>query len=234
MSEDTGFPKERWLREFRLNGFVILRSFLPRGFVVELAEQMGPILRGEYDRALRGESQAQRGPHRLSLDVGRYAELLGGPLADDRFRRNPIVEELVEAILGPRDRWGYGWTRVEAAWKGSEYMGWHSDQVYDETPDPDAPNRTVRVTFNVPITEFTWANGATQYLPGSHAHPRRFLDGGMLDVAHLWPAQPTLALGDCILRDGNGLHRGAPNLTDSMRAMLDQTYRTAKAAKQGS
>jgi hypothetical protein len=32
-----------------------------------------------------------------------------------------------------------------------------------------------------------------------------------------------------MLRDGNTLHRGAPNLTDTPRAMLDQTYRTAKA-----
>jgi len=32
-----------------------------------------------------------------------------------------------------------------------------------------------------------------------------------------------------MLRDGNTLHRGAPNLTETPRAMLDQTYRVAKA-----
>jgi hypothetical protein len=32
-----------------------------------------------------------------------------------------------------------------------------------------------------------------------------------------------------VLRDGNTLHRGAPNLVDTPRAMLDQTYRAAKA-----
>jgi len=36
--------------------------------------------------------------------------------------------------------------------------------------------------------------------------------------------------GDVILRDGNTLHRGVPNWTDVPRAMLDQTYRTAKAS----
>jgi hypothetical protein len=31
--------------------------------------------------------------------------------------------------------------------------------------------------------------------------------------------------GDALLRDGNGLHRGTPNLTDEPRPMLDQTYK---------
>lgn len=221
--------KALWLKEFRLNGFVILRSFLPADYVETLAAQMNPILQGEYERAQRGESNALRGPHRLSFDVGRYAELLGGALADPRYRRNPEIEEMVESILGSRGSWGYGWSRVEAAWKGSDYMGWHSDQVFDETPEPASPNRTVRVTFNIPITEFTWANGATEYVPGSHVQPRSFLNDGFLDVANLYSVQPHLRLGDCVLRDGNGLHRGAPNLTPNVRAMLDQTYRTSKA-----
>lgn len=221
--------KRLWVKELRLNGFVVLRGFLPVEFVEALAGQMEPILRGEYERAQRGESNALRGPNRLSFDVKQYAVLLRGPLADPRYRSNPDVEELVEEVLGPRAGWGYGWSRVEASWKGSEYMAWHSDQVLDETPDPAAPNRTVRVAFNIPITPFTWANGATEYVPGSHLQPWEFLNDSFLDVPNVYAAKPQLALGDCILRDGNCLHRGAPNLTESVRAMLDQTYRVAKA-----
>ena len=223
--------KSIWLKEFRLNGFVVLRGFLPVDFVEALGKQMEPILRGEYDRVQRGDTKALRGPNRLTFDVAEYAKLLDGPLADPRYRRNADIDELVEGILGPRTGWGYGWSRVEAAWKGSTHMGWHSDQVFDETPDPEAPNRTVRVTFNIPITPFTWANGATEYIPGSHLQARSFLTDGFMDVPNVYGVQPQLALGDCILRDGNTLHRGAPNLTESVRAMLDQTFRVAKAGQ---
>jgi len=221
--------KDRWLREFRLNGFVILRGFLPPDYVASLWEQLLPILHGEKEKGDRGDSANKRGANRYSFDVGVYARLLGGPLADARYLANPVIEELVESILGPKTAWGRGWSRIECAWKGSEYMGWHSDQVHDETADPTAPNRTVRVTYNIPVVDFTWANGATEFIPGTHVQPRAVLEDALIDIPNVYAVQPQLRRGDAILRDGNTLHRGAPNLTDLPRAMLDQTYRTAKA-----
>ena len=223
--------KDRWLREFRLNGFVVLRAFLPVDYVEALWEQMLPLLHGEKAKGDQGDTPNRRGPNRYSFDVGAYSQILGGPLADARYLSHPVIEELVEDILGPRSAWGRGWTRVECAFKGSEYMGWHSDQVFDETADPALPNRTVRVTYNIPLVDFTWANGATEFIPGSHVQPRAFLAHAFLDIPNLYSVQPQLRRGDAILRDGNGLHRGAPNLTDVPRAMLDQTYRTAKATR---
>jgi hypothetical protein len=221
--------KDRWLREFRLNGFVILRAFLPAEFVESLWNQVLPILRGEKDKGDRGESPNKRGVNRYSFDVSVYARLLGGPLADPLYLSHPVIEELVEGILGPRTTWGRGWSRIECAWKGSEYMGWHSDQVLDETPDPHAPNRTVRVTYNIPLIDFTAANGATELIPGTHLQPRAVLEDSLLDIPNVYCVRPDLRRGDAILRDGNTMHRGAPNLTETPRAMLDQTYRTAKA-----
>jgi hypothetical protein len=221
--------KDLWLREFRLNGFVILRGFLPVPFVEELWEQMLPILRGEKEKGDRGDSPNKRGSFRYSFDVGVYAKLLGGALGDPRYLAHPDVEELVEAVLGPRNAWGRGWSRVECAWKGSEYMGWHSDQVLDETPDPKATNRTVRVTYNIPLVDFTWANGATEFVPGSHLQPRAIVDDRLHEIPNVYGVRPDLRRGDAVLRDGNTLHRGAPNLVDTPRAMLDQTYRAAKA-----
>jgi hypothetical protein len=222
--------KDRWLREFRLNGFVILRGFLPVTYVESLCEQLLPILRGEKEKGDRGDSPNKRGPNRYSFDVGVYAKLLGGPLGDPRYLANPDVEELVGAILGAKETWGRGWSRIECAWKGSESMGWHSDQVFDESPDPEAPNRTVRVTYNIPLVDFTADNGATEFVPGTHLQPRAVVETLPLEIPNIYAVQPELRRGDAVLRDGNTLHRGAPNLVDTPRAMLDQTYRTAKAA----
>ncbi len=46
--------KETWLREFRLNGFVVLRNFVPPELVAEMHEQIPPLVRGEYERGPRG------------------------------------------------------------------------------------------------------------------------------------------------------------------------------------
>lgn len=222
--------KERWLREFRLNGFLILRHFLPRALVEGMYRDLHPILSAEHEKALRGESRALRGPGRMAFDTARYADLLGGPLADDRYRRNPVIEELVEEILSPLGSWVRGWNQVECVWRGSEYMTWHSDQTPEETPNVDEPNRTVRVTYNIPLVDFTWKNGAIEFLPGSHLLPRSFLNSSFLEIANLYPVAARVQRGDAILRDGNTLHRGTPNLTDQPRPMLDQTYKLAPSA----
>jgi hypothetical protein len=211
--------KELWLRELHLNGFVVLRNFLPHDLVRAMHEQLLPLVRGEYERT----------PGRLSLDVEVYADLLGGPLADPLYRRNPVVEELAESILGPSTSWGRGWSQVECAFPGCGYMTWHPDQTPDESPSDDRAHRTVRLTFNIPLTDWTWANGAMEILPSSHLLSRSFLSRSVQDLGHLYPARFDLSLGDALLRDGNGLHRGTPNVSDAPRLMLDQTYRTAAA-----
>jgi hypothetical protein len=63
------------------------------------------------------------------------------------------------------------------------------DQVRDETPRPAEPNRTVRVTFNIPLTDFTWANGSTEFIPGSHAQSYDFNDQSFLDVPNVYSVQ---------------------------------------------
>jgi ectoine hydroxylase-related dioxygenase (phytanoyl-CoA dioxygenase family) len=85
------------------------------------------------------------------------------------------------------------------------------------------------VTYNIPLVDFTWANGATEFIPGTHLQPRTVVGDPLLDIANVYSVRPDLRRGDALLRDGNTLHRGAPNLVEMPRAMLDQTYRTAKA-----
>jgi len=45
------------------------------------------------------------------------------------------------------------------------------------------------------------------------------------EIANVYPHRLRLHPGDAVLRDGNLLHRGTPNLTDRVRPMLDQTYK---------
>ena len=214
--------KRRWLQEFYLNGFVVLRGFLPVDFVGRLHEELMPLLIAEFNKEESAGWKRGRAKYRLALEVGPFGDLMRGALADDLYRKNPVIEELVTDILG---KWRRGWTQVEVPWKGSRYMNWHSDQTPSETPDMAARHEIVRVTYNLPLVDFTWANGAMELLPGTHWLPRNFLETENIQELNVYPVRLDLRRGDVVLRDGNGLHRGTPNLTDHPRPMLDQTYK---------
>ena len=63
-----------------------------------------------------------------------------------------------------------------------------------------------------------------EVVPGSHRmHHRNTFLIDTLEQNH--SVKVLTRRGDCILRDGNMLHRGTPNLTGEARIMLDQTYR---------
>lgn len=219
-----------WLREFQLNGFIVLPNLLPLDFVQSLRARIMPFVEMQHEATLATQSQSGlRAEGRLSLDIAAYSAAAGGVLLDPRFRSHPLIEELVEAILGPQGAWGRGWTRIECAFPGCDYMSWHSDQTLDDTPDPSLPNLPRRLTFNIPLMEFTWANGAMEVVPGSHHLPRACHSSAYAEVPRLYPVSLRLRLGDAILRDGNMLHRGTPNLTTEPRAMLDQTYKLLTA-----
>jgi hypothetical protein len=218
--------KARLLREFKLNGFILLRSFLPAELVSGMHEQLQPILRAEHRKAQEDGFKRGRAQGRLALDLSEYIRLLGGPLADARFLGNRFIEELVDALMGGSDRWKRGWTQVEVAFRGPDYVAWHSDQSPEDTPDPHALHETIRLTYNIPLVDFTAEKGALEVLPGSHRLPRAdSLSVDLTDVENLFPVPLHLRRGDALLRDGNTLHRGTPNRTDEPRPMLDQTYK---------
>jgi ectoine hydroxylase-related dioxygenase (phytanoyl-CoA dioxygenase family) len=214
-----------WLREFRLNGFVVLENFLPVEEVLAFHEQLRPILQGEFAAASLGTAKSLRGAARIAFDLTRYQQVLASPFYTDLYTNNRVIEQLVATILEPAGGWRRGWTQVECPFPGSAYMTWHSDQTLEETPHPDLPNRTVRVTYNIPLVDFTWASGAMEVLPGSHLLPRNDLIFAFETLPRLYPVALRLRPGDALLRDGNMLHRGTPNMSAAPRPMLDQTYK---------
>ncbi|TDI11895.1 MAG: hypothetical protein E2P04_06970 [Acidobacteria bacterium] len=129
--------KELLLREFRLNGFVILRNLLPPDLVTRMYEDLAPVLATEYRTLQSGKS-------------------------------------------------------------------------------------------NIPLVDFSWRTGPIEFLPGSHLQPRSFQSYSFVQIPHVYPVAPQLRRGDALLRDGNLLHRGTPNLTDAPRPMLDQTYKIVR------
>ncbi len=146
--------KQIWLTEFQLNGFVVLPRFLPLEFVEAMRDELLPLLESEQAKAEQNDWGQGRARGRLSLHIAPYADMLKGALADARYRANPVIEDLVDTILG-QGQWKRGWTVVEAVWRGAAHMSWHSDQKLEETPDIDAPHQPLRLTDNIPRVDFT-------------------------------------------------------------------------------
>jgi len=214
--------KALWLYELSLNGFIILRNFLPADLVQAMRLQFEPILRGEVMRVRGGDAGMQRGHERLSFDIAPYVDKIRGPLDDDRYRRNPVVEEIVSDVLGP---WRYGVTKAECALQGCDTMAWHPDVPNETLGDPSTPVRPVRLTFNVPLVEVNDSNGPMEVIPGSHRMHHHDCRENIYAVPHLHVARLHFRLGDAMLRDGNMLHRGTSNTVADPRVLLDQTYR---------
>ncbi|MGH2500855.1 MAG: phytanoyl-CoA dioxygenase family protein [Candidatus Limnocylindria bacterium] len=214
--------KELWLYEFDLNGFIILYDFLPRPLVEAMREAILPIVRGEIARAEKGDTQHLRGRNRLSFDLRPYLQSLEGPLGDARFRQNPVIEELVGALMSP---WRHGVTKAECPFHDSSTMTWHPDTTLEENGDSAAPVRPRRITFNVPLVDINDANGPMEVIPGSHRMRHDLTPVCIGALPRLHPVRLLLRRGDCVLRDGNLLHRGTTNTTSEPRILLDQTYR---------
>jgi hypothetical protein len=214
--------KALWLYELRLNGFVMLRNFLPLDLLRAMKEQFEPILRGEIMKVRGGDGAMLRGSERLSFDIAPYVDRLGGPLNDGRYRRNPIIEEMVGDVLG---RWRYGVTKAECALQGSDTMAWHPDVPSEHLGDPATPVRPIRLTFNVPLVDVNDSNGAMEVIPGSHRMHHDDCREHLYDVPEVHAVRLHFRLGDAMLRDGNMLHRGTSNTVAEPRVLLDQTYR---------
>jgi ectoine hydroxylase-related dioxygenase (phytanoyl-CoA dioxygenase family) len=214
--------KALWLYELQLNGFIVLRNFVPVDLVRSMREQFEPLLQGELSRLSAGDGSTLRGTNRLSFDLAPYVDRLKGPLDDDWYRRNPVIEELATAVLG---RWRYGVSKAEVALPDSNTMTWHPDVPNDERRDEAGPVIPTRLTFNVPLVEINDSNGPMEIIPGSHRMHHHHCAEHIYDVPQIYPVRVLLRVGDAMVRDGNGLHRGTCNMSKQPRILLDRTYR---------
>jgi len=213
---------ESWLFEFKLNGFIMFRSFLPVDLIDAMNQQFQDFLSLEVEMSERGSPLSGRGESRYAVNVGGLVEQLGGPLNDPRARRNPLIEMLVGKILGP---WRYSKLIVETPLKGSDYMTWHGDIVREDLSKYGGVKRTTQLKLQIPLVDMTEENGAIEMIPGSHRMHYVEGDEAIRKLENCYGVRIRMRRGDVFLRDGDLIHRGTPNRTDAPRPLYSQIYK---------
>lgn len=212
----------RILERFYRDGFVLVPGVLTRAEVDALRNRAEERM---ADPALAGTPFLRTA---VNTQVLWYTHALD-PLFADLLVREPIIG-LVEAVLGPEAR--LCGQNVIRSRTGEGITVWHVDDMV-EFPLPDeVPRHDPRIrlpvfwlTAQVALTDVdTLDQGPTQVVRGSHYSGRAPSDPDNPSFEGRGPEPILCKAGDVYLLNHQCWHRGAPNLSDRPRYLMQCQY----------
>jgi ectoine hydroxylase-related dioxygenase (phytanoyl-CoA dioxygenase family) len=198
---------------FERDGFVVLREHFPRARMQAWREAFEPLLAPHVAQDANGN----RGP-------GRYYVTLPfeGLFADPAIVCDDDIIGIVERVAG-RDP-VMCQLATDTPVLGSANQDWHRDTppLFDDAPETPS----FQLAVNFPLVDVDDANGPLETTRGTHRLSR---DAAMaeLEAGRVAAERVPMQLGDVMIRDVRGLHRGTPNLTDTPRPMVVIGYSRA-------
>lgn len=199
---------EQLTRDFHRDGFCILRNHLSQEKMAGWIEAFKPLL---DDHIAREGTMQNRGSARYYVTLPFTV-----PFADPHIYENEDVIAIVENIVG--DNFVCCQLASDTPLRGSDYQPIHSDAppLFPEVADLVTPSFQLAVNF--PLVDVTDENGPFEVARGTHmltkAEGMRRLEAGEVKLEPV-----KLSVGDVMIRDVRGLHRGTPNNTDVPRPM---------------
>jgi len=198
---------EQFTHEALTDGLCILRGHFPAEKLRRWNEEFQPLLEAHIEK----EGQLQnRGTMRYYVTLP-FIE----PFADEELFADPDVLAIVENLVGK------DFTMVQLATdtplRGSDYQDIHRDAppLFPEWGKETPP---FQLAVNFPLVDVTEANGPFETTFGTHLMSKeeglKKLETGEIEIKPL-----LLKVGDLMIRDVRGLHRGTPNRTDEPRPM---------------
>ena len=199
---------EAFARAVLADGFCILREHFSRATLERWREAFAPLL--ETHIAREGHLK-NRGPARYYVTLP-FAE----PFADPSVFEDDDVLAVCERLVG--EDLVMCQLATDTPLRGSTYQDVHRDAppLFPETCQETPP---FQLAVNFPLVDVTLQNGPFEITKATHMISKeeglRRLAAGETRLEPL-----VMRLGDVMIRDVRGLHRGTPNLTDAPRPMV--------------
>jgi ectoine hydroxylase-related dioxygenase (phytanoyl-CoA dioxygenase family) len=187
-------------------GYLIFKSVLSPAEIENLLARLEDLWAAEGEHA--GEENY------IEAGVRRLANLANKGEIFRRLYAHPQVLDVIEAVMGPEMRASMVNARDVPPHTGAR-LSFHMDSDKGRVRDEKGYNAATAIWM---LDEFTVANGATAFVPGSHRlgkSPKQVLAD--LNASHpdeiVIEGQP----GDVLVFNGHCWHAGRPNETDGHR-----------------
>jgi ectoine hydroxylase-related dioxygenase (phytanoyl-CoA dioxygenase family) len=202
---------------FERDGFVLLPEHFPRATLEAWRAAFEPLFAPHVVAAGAQGASGNRGP-------GRYYVTLPfeGEFADPAIFCDEDVIGVVERIAGADPVMCQ--LATDTPVRGSDFQDWHRDTppLFDNFPETPS----FQLALNFPLVDVNEENGSLETTRGTHRATREAALAGL--AAGAYPAERVpMQLGDVMIRDVRGLHRGTPNLTETPRPMVVIGYSRA-------
>src|SRR3954471_16043825 len=192
------------------DGYCVLRDHFSPATLDTWRQAFTPLLE---DHVAREGKLQNRGSARYYVTLP-----FAAPFADPSIYEDilAIVELLVgkEAVMCQ--------LATDTPLLGSDYQDVHRDTppLFPETGEETPP---FQLAVNFPLVDVTPENGPTEIARRTHMmakeHGLRRMQAGEIELEPV-----TMRLGDVMVRDVRGLHRGSPNRTETPRPMVGLGY----------
>lgn len=207
-SRYTSAEIEELARAARRDGFCVIKNLIPKGLLRSWRDAFMPLL----DAHIAREGHLRnRGPERYYVTLPFKA-----PFAEPRIYEDETVLGVVSRLVG--DDMIMVQLATDTPLLGSDYQDVHRDAppLFPETAQ-ETP--AFQLAVNFPLVDVTADNGPIEIARGTHLLTRaeglRRLAAGEIALEPVM-----MELGDVMVRDVRGLHRGTPNRTREPRPMV--------------
>ncbi|CAH2776451.1 MAG: FIG00461847: hypothetical protein [uncultured Caballeronia sp.] len=196
--------------DFEHDGFFLLPSHFQRAALDAWRAVFAPLFKPHEAVAREQGGSGNRGPGRYYVTLP-----LEGEFADPAIFCDDDVLGIVERIAGPDPVMCQ--LATDTPVRGSDFQDWHRDTppLFDGVPETPS----FQLAVNFPLVDVNDENGSLETTRGTHRISREEALAGL--AAGRFPVERIpMQLGDVMIRDVCGLHRGTPNLTDTPRPMV--------------
>jgi ectoine hydroxylase-related dioxygenase (phytanoyl-CoA dioxygenase family) len=190
------------------DGYVVLPQLFPAGKLKRWRELFLPLLDAHVAR--EGHLQ-NRGPGRFYVTLP-----FDGAFADPELFENDALLAVVEHLVGKEPVMCQLATDTPIA--GSEYQDIHRDTP-PLFPEAGIETPAFQLAVNFPLCDVTPDNGPVEIARGTHLMAK---ENGLqkIEAGEIALEPVYMKLGDVMVRDVRGLHRGTPNRSGVPRPMV--------------